>query len=394
MYSISQAEIRRALESTVICLASVNVEISVPMPNGEFEPIIRRFSHSICRGEKVMVRAIETYDIPANSGVPGNGHTGIRVTLPSGEILEFSTTHGKSPVTGGSSANIAYVLRAFDIRDVTIVSAVGEDWYGRHILGTLEQGGFRLLMLPRRSTSTSLVVREPEITTLFACKPPYQLDDDTRRLMAESCNTQVLIASGVRAEDLDLVETLWERCAGRFRVFSPHIDLLLSKNPDDQRRRRILCAGADIVHMNDYEAAALFGLVDQDRYLKFPQEDEAARHVMESYAAPFGAKIFCVTRGARGSITYDHSRRNIIIQPCPENIPNGNTVGAGDIHLASLIYYLRLRGRTLELEGALDVAGRITAKKIMANNPLPWAGIPDSPARKPWVRAHYPKKEE
>lgn len=384
MYGTSEGDLRELGKSTVLCLPSVNIELSAGVTSTEFAAIQEQNPHAIPRGEKVSARSIRTHDAAINHLGVGMGFT---ITLPpSGEQAQFNATLA-TPLTGGSSANIAHALFELGRRDIGILSAVGDDFYGHHIISTLRERGFQMAMLRREETAMSLIVREPDgVATLFACKPAYALDATMTARLIRTLHPGVLIASGVRGDDLPLVESLWQNTNSRVRVFSPHIDLV-GGSEEGRQRCRDLCRGADIVHLNAYEAAWLLQLRGSDGRIAFPGDEATIQRVMEEQVAPLAKHIFCITLGERGSITYDKNRERVVRQPMVERVEGGNQVGAGDIHLACLIYCLRLRGKPIGLRATLEVASKVTAAKIRANDPRPWAGIPDSPTRRPWMDA-------
>ncbi|MBI2552127.1 carbohydrate kinase family protein [Candidatus Uhrbacteria bacterium] len=366
----------------VVCLPSMNVEVSAPVTAAEFRVIQAQNPRGIRRDAKNSVRGIDTFDAPMDH----SGGVGFIITLATGERVNFVAT-GTTPIAGGSSSNIAHALVALDIQDVGLVGAVGDDAHGRHIISTLHQSGLSKLTLFRReATATSLILREPDgVATLFACKPPYHTSPEILAKLTDVCQAEVLVVSGVRWPDFPLVQALWQAASPRVRALSPHISLVADS--DENRQHCLeLCKNADIVHLNDDEAAHLFQLRGASGRIAFPDDDQQAEQMMRQHVAPLGAHIFCITRGERGSITYDNQHKRVVLQAVPERIEGGNRVGAGDVHLTTLIYYLYLRGRTIDLLSALKVAARVTAAKIAAGDSRPWAGIPDSATRKPWVR--------
>lgn len=382
MYGTSEGDIREVVRSTVICAASANVEVSAQVSLEDFRAIQVQNPHGIRRGAKNLVWSIGTYDAPLDH----SGGVGFVITLITGEQVRF-VAKGSAPVAGGSSFNVANALLDFDIKDVGIVSAVGDDTHGRHIIATLQERGLRRMTLfKREATASSLILREPDGTaTLLACKPPYHPTDSELRLLHSACQTAVLVVTGVRSADLPLVEALWNTPSQPTRVFSPHISLV-SGSKEERARCLDFCRVADLVHMNDNEAAYLFQLQGEDGRIVLPENDTQVEQIMQELVAPLESRIFCITRGARGSITYDGKRNRIIIQSAEDEVSAGNRVGAGDVHLAALVYYLRRRGRTIGLRAALEVASKVTMAKIRADDQRPWAGIPDSATRKPWVR--------
>lgn len=382
MYGTSEGDLRELGQSTVLCLPSVNIELSAGVTSAEFAAIQAQSPHAIPRGEKVLVRSIRTHDASINHLGVGMGFT---ITLPpSGEQVRFNATIA-TPLTGGSSANIAHALFELGRKDIGILSAVGDDFYGHHIIATLRDHGFPMAMLHREETAMSLILREPDgVATLFACKPSYALDATMTARLTRTLRPAILIASGVREDDLPLVESLWQNTNSRVRVFSPHIDLVGSSEEGRQRCRE-LCSGADIVHLNAYETAWLLQLRGSDGRIAFPNDDATIQRVMEEQVAPLAKHIFCITLGERGSITYDKNRKRVVRQSIGECVEGGNPVGAGDVHLAYLFYCLRSRGKPIGLRAALEVASQVTAAKIRANDARPWAGIPDSSTRRPWV---------
>lgn len=382
MYGTSEGDLRELGKSTVLCLPSVNIELSTGVTSTEFAAIQKQNPHAIPRGEKVSVRSIKTHDATINHLGVGMGFT---ITLPpSGEQVRFNANIA-TPLTGGSSANIAHALFELGRRDIGILSAVGDDFYGHHLIATLRDRGFQIAMLRREETAMSLIVREPDgVATLFACKPSYALDSTMTARLTRTLHPEILIASGVRWDDLPLVESLWQTANSRVRVFSPHIDLV-GGSEEGRQRCRELCSGADIVHLNAYEAAWLLQLRGSNGRIAFPNDDATVKKIMEEQVAPLAKHIFCITLDEHGSITYDKNRQRVVRQPIWERVEGGNQVGAGDIHLACLIYYLRLRGKPIGLRATLEVASKVTTAKIRANDPRPWAGMPDSSARRPWV---------
>lgn len=369
-----------ALTRTVLCAPSVNIEASAYVDSSVIDALILDTDGMVVRGQKTPVRELIVHDAPGGKGRAASitlGTTGHRCP----NILLGNRV---SEVTSGSSVNLANALALLGCQDVGIIGAVGRGAGRQALTMSLDAQGIREFLFFRRKggTARSLFLREPSgAATGFSWKDPYDISAELLAQLTEQAHPMVLACTGFLEYELPLVHALWAAQGSIMgRALSPHVGCFAKPTAREQCLK--LAATADLFQLNEYEIGKLLG------YGESWILDSADLAGIREIGKRVGSRVVCITRAEQGSVAYDRERDAVIVQPAFPAQKICNTVGAGDVHLASLMWYLWLRGRSINLAAALELAGRICATKIVyeIDTPRPWDGIPDSNTRKPWVR--------
>jgi len=240
-----------------------------------------------------------------------------------GEILWDIFDDGKKP--GGAPMNVAMHLMQQQV-DVAFASRVGEDDPGDELVEYLK----------RNNLFSDLIQRDPQLPT---CEVTVELDeeqhatyiipqpvswdniqaDDTLTSAAENASVIVFGSLACREEVTrnTLLNLLDETKA--LKIFdvnlrAPHYTLETVET---------LAAKADVVKMNEDEAALLIG----------GSNDSLKEQIIE-FRQKFHAHTICVTRGENGAIVW-HDHEFYESPGC--RVELGDTVGAGDSFLATFI---------------------------------------------------------
>ena len=242
-----------------------------------------------------------------------------------GEVLWDVLPEGR--YAGGAPLNVAYHLRQLGIAS-WLLSAVGDDAPGRALLRQIEDwdvGTDLIATDPQRPTGSvqvRLVDGIPEYT--IAADVAWDRLPVPRRLPVDFENTDAIVFGSLaqrHPDNLDRLLALLDACPSPLRVF----DVNLRPPHDDKAVLRQLAERADLIKLNDEEAAFLLGTPTGAAGL-----EGAARDIAEST----GASRVCITAGASGAgllSTGDWfwvDGRPIAVK---------DTVGAGDSFLAALI---------------------------------------------------------
>ena len=364
------------LRRTVLAAPSLNLETRGTIASPEMDRLIRETEGVIVRGQKNPVRELIIYD-------SAGGQKIAEITLPSGRRLHVNLAD-TTEIAAGSSANIATALTsAFGIQDVAIVGAAGRGSGQGALTHSLASRGLADLLLFKRDggTARSLVLYEANgIATILSKKPGYTVSAKMLETVRQHTAPSILICTGFLEFELPLVRALFTAPGvAEARILSPHVGCCAT--PSGREQCLELAAQANLFQANAFE---LGRLLDQGDDWQFPTDSQVAQNTLKQV----GSRIVCITLGSAGSVTYDRESKQLLIQRAYDPNPINNVVGAGDVHLAALIWYLWLRRRRIALGAALEVAARICAAKITYANadlPRPVDGIPDSATRKPWV---------
>ncbi len=369
------------LGKTALVAPSINLEFSAQVEHAVIEGIRGDTEGLVVPGQKTIVSELVFFDAKG-------GGKGASITLRSGH--RFRVNLGTvTEITAGSAINVANAFVELRSEDVGIIGAVGRGSGGKGLVQSLEQRGLTDLLFFRRKegTARTLFLREPDgRATAFSKKPRYEISPEMLRDLTEHANPRVLICTGFLPYELPIVEALWKAPIQEAKILSPH--LACSNDPDALRRCWNLAASADLFQLNAME----FGrFMDWDGENTLPADEQELITAFKRV----GSRIVCITNAENGSVVYDRDRNRLIRQSAFPIQTVVNSVGAGDVHLASMVYYLWLRGRRVPLETAIEVSSRICAHKVAfpTETPRPWDGIPDSATRKPWVREAETKQK-
>lgn len=319
------------------------------------------------------------------SDAPGGGKE-VQVTYKTGhtQVVPLGRTVSER-VAAGSSANLATALAQMGAQAIGIIGAVGKGGDSQTLVRSLERLGFTNMVLLRREggTAESLFLKTPDGRTIaFSRKPHYDVADVLLDYFRLRTTARVIACTGFLPFELPLVETLLNTDKPpEARILSPHRGCFSTTG--DRKKILDLAAHADFFHINAEEARELL-------CLESGWEDAEDSEVIQILRKiPSG--IVCVTLDSKGSITYckkANGHRLIRQSGVAANKVN-SPIGAGDVHLAALIWYLWLRQRRIELEAALEAAAWIAARKLEFEGeaPRPADGIPSSEERKAIVHA-------
>lgn len=371
-----------ALTRTVLCAPSVNIETSAYVDSSVIDRLVADTDGAVVRGQKTSTRELIVHD------APGRGGRAASITLATGHRFpDIPLGHRVYEVTSGSSANLANALDLLGCQDVGVVGAVGRGAGRQTLVMSLRAQGIKEFLLFRRKggTARSLFLHEPSgIATGFSWKDQYDLSPELLAQLKAQARPSVLACTGFLEYELPLVRALWEAqdpAGGELvRILSPHVACFAT--PGARKQCLELAAMADLFQLNEYEIGKLLEY-EEDWILNSAKPDE-----VREIGKRVGSRVVCITRAGQGSVAYDREHDLVIVQPAFPAEKVHNTVGAGDVHLASLMWYLWLRGRHINLAAALELAGRICVTKIthQSDTPRPWDGVPLSEIRKPWVR--------
>lgn len=277
---------------------------------------------------------------------------------------------------GGAPANFLAALAKFGAKTV-LISKVGEDSFGRLLLGTLERAGIDtrgLLMDGEVFTTLAFVTLDSkgEREFAFARKPgadtcireeeiDLTLIDESR---AFHFGTLSLTHEPARSATVKAVE--YAKAGGKLISFDPNLREPLW--PDLEQAKEQMLWGlemADVVKISDSEVEFLFGL----------EPEEACGYIFETYAP----KLLYVTCGAGGCWYMNPKAKGHV--DSLKGIHIADTTGAGDIFGGSAMYKLLQSGKAPEeLEGAeLEELVRFasTAAGLSATRPGGISSVPE-----------------
>lgn len=309
-------------------------------------------------GEKNTVRNVTIHRAVAGGE---EGTCDCEVVLADGRKFSLQLSHVRQGGAAGSSINIAFVLAQLGYSDVGVIAPVGRGRHSNAIQLALRQRNVEHGLFSAEGTAFALSVQDPAsgISTIFCEKPPYE----TTRALVEAFSQfspQIFVATGVKPIDVSLIEAAFALMRSKCRVFSPHVELIRDRN----MRRRLICLVKQsyLVHMNEQEAALFLGKDPKD---SLTEADLKA-------IADCGARISVVTLGAAGSFAIAAHGEIFRCDGFPAEVKA--TCGAGDTHLATLLYYLWLGPVVRSFNEALAMASWVASRKMAHVGP--WSGIP------------------
>ena len=245
-------------------------------------------------------------------------------------------------VAGGAPANVAAAVARLG-GTAGMISQVGEDAFGTHILKVLQSNGVdtgNVFRTGKANTGLAFVsldasgnrefsfFRNPS-ADLFLCE-----EQITPAMFADCaalhfCSVD-LVDWPVKAAHRRAIGLAQE--AGALISFDPNVRLPLWERPEDcQAAIRAFLPFADLVKLSDDEVEFVSGC---------KEEREAARRLFAG-----GCRMLLVTRGADGAAIYTrgaHAETETI------PVPVTDTTGAGDSFIGSFLYQLTRDGVTAE----------------------------------------------
>ena len=248
-------------------------------------------------------------------------------------------------VAGGAPANVAAAVARLGGR-AAMISQVGEDAFGTHILRVLQENGVDtsyVFRTSRANTGLAFVSLDEAGNREFSFfrNPSADLFLDEKQItpeMADECAalhfcSVDLVDWPVRGAHRRAIALAQQ--AGALISFDPNVRLPLWNDPAECRETiRAFLPEADIVKLSDDELAFVTGCTD---------EREAARRLFEGRC-----RLLLVTKGMHGSAAYTpHAMAFAETVP----VPVVDTTGAGDSFIGSFLYQLTRDGVTAaELE--------------------------------------------
>ena len=242
-------------------------------------------------------------------------------------------------VAGGAPANVAAAVARLGGR-AAMVSQVGEDAFGTHILKVLRSNGVdttHVFRTGRANTGLAFVsldatgnrefsfFRNPS-ADLFLSQDQITADifDDCAAL--HFCSVD-LVDWPVRAAHRRAIGLA--RRAGAIVSFDPNVRLPLWSSPEEcQAAIREFLPYAALVKLSDDEVEFVTGCTD---------EREAAEKLFA-----MGCRLLIVTRGTDGSAAYTSAGAQGFAETL--RVPVTDTTGAGDSFIGSLLYQLTRDG--------------------------------------------------
>ena len=241
-------------------------------------------------------------------------------------------------VAGGAPANVAVAVARLG-GNAAMVSQVGEDAFGTHILKVLEGNGVdtsAVFRTNRANTGLAFVSLDATGNREFSFfrNPSADLFLDESQIKPELFDD----CAALHFCSVDLVD--WPvrgahrraialaREAGALVSFDPNVRLPLWDSPADcQATIRAFLPSADLVKLSDDEVEFVTGCAD---------ERVAAEQLLAG-----GCKLVLITRGANGSAVYTKTTEAFADTL---SVPVTDTTGAGDSFIGSFLYQLTRDG--------------------------------------------------
>ena len=255
-------------------------------------------------------------------------------------------------VAGGAPANVAAAIARLG-GNAAMISQVGEDAFGTHILKVLRANGVDtsyVFRTGRANTGLAFVsldatgnrefsfFRNPS-ADLFLEEGQIAPDMFTECATLHFCSVD-LVDWPVRAAHRRAVALAKQ--AGALISFDPNVRLPLWSSPADcQAAIREFLPSADLVKLSDDEVEFVTGCTD---------ERAAAEKLFG-----MGCRLLIVTRGAAGSAAYTPHAEGFAETI---RVPVTDTTGAGDSFIGSFLYQLTRDGV------AADGLGKLTEQQL------------------------------
>lgn len=330
----------------VLCGPSLNLEFTIEgeLVQGDF-----------VFGDKNLVVRIDHY-------FPKDGGCRLVVHLPNGEEVLVNARKGPKETPAGSSVNVAKALHLWG-QSVGVFGPIGPGTGGETLRRSLESHGveYALCMGMKSTPRTLSVLDHGQGSTLFMVKPTYDFTSDFLGTI-EGQNPSAFVATGVKSQDLGMLLPLFRRGLGCFRAITFSKALILQ---EDKRTKLLeLTLRSDLLQINRQEALLLLG---EPPNLEFTRD-----HLLRLQRCTQAA-IVVVTLSQGGSMLYDSTNGEI----CEAQGMGGrmtDSSGAGDAHLAALIWGLFFRHTPLQNSEALCLANFVAGRKCQHIGP--WSGLP------------------
>ena len=267
-----------------------------------------------------------------------------------GEILW--DTFGSEKVAGGAPMNVARHL-VQQGANVLFASRVGTDASGQGLVDFLKANGLfsNLIQLDEKLPTCEVTVQlDKDGQATYIIPEPVTWDNiQTESALNEAAaNTSAIIYGSLACREGATRDTLLNLLneTKALKIFDvnlrpPHYTLSTIET---------LVAGADVVKMNEDEAALLIG----------GNTNDLKENIIE-FQKKYHPKTICVTRGEHGAMAW-HDYEFFEHPGCPVNVVD--TVGAGDSFLATFVNGL-LAGEPMQklLEKACFVGSFVAGKR-------------------------------
>lgn len=251
-------------------------------------------------------------------------------------------------VAGGAPANVAAAVARLGGK-AAMVSQVGEDAFGTHILKVLQSNGVDtsyVFRTGRANTGLAFVSLDATGNREFSFfrNPSADLflnQDQITADMFDGCAALHFCSVDLVDWPVRLAHRKAIGLAGRAGAilsFDPNVRLPLWSSPEEcQKAIRAFLPYADLVKLSDDEVEFVTGCTD---------EREAAEKLFA-----MGCRLLLVTRGADGSAAYTPHAEAFAETL---RVPVTDTTGAGDSFIGSFLYQLTRDGVTREGLAVLD----------------------------------------
>lgn len=252
------------------------------------------------------------------------------------EVVQFER------VAGGAPANVATAVARLGGR-AQMISQVGEDAFGTHILKTLHANGVNISTVfrtGRANTALAFVSLDKNGNREFSFyrNPSADLFLDEAQITPDIfADCAVLHFCSVDLVDAPVKQAHRKairlaKDAGAFLSFDPNVRLPLWGSPEScQAAIREFLPYADLVKLSDDEVEFCTG---------YKTEREAAELLFSQ-----GCRLLLVTRGAGGAAVYTP---NASAETKALPVTVADTTGAGDSFIGSFLYQLTRDGVTVE----------------------------------------------
>ncbi|MGI6181139.1 MAG: carbohydrate kinase family protein [Agathobaculum sp.] len=260
-------------------------------------------------------------------------------------------------VAGGAPANVATAAARLGGR-AAMISQVGEDAFGTHILKKLRSNGVdtsAVYRTNRANTGLAFVSLDAAGNREFSFfrNPSADLFLEETQILPE----QFADCGALHFCSVDLVDWPVKRAhrraialarqAGALISFDPNVRLPLWESPEKCRAAiREFLPLADLIKLSDDEVRFATGC---------EEEREAAHKLLEGRCG-----LVLITRGANGSAAY--TRKTVVSVPAMD-VPVTDTTGAGDSFIGSFLYQLVRDGIAADGLAALD--GRMLERYLL-----------------------------
>ncbi len=241
---------------------------------------------------------------------------------------------------GGAPSNFLAALNRFGAH-TALLSKVGDDAFGRMLLGTMEKLGIKTKGIIRTNdcfTTLAFVTLDETGNRefSFARKPGADTQMRFEELNLEMINQAKIFHFGTLsltdepARDATRRAVAYAKQHGKLITYDPNLRKPLWNQMEEAKEQLLWGLGqADVVKISDEEVDFLFGL----------SPEMGASHILQNY----GVKLVFVTCGANGCYFANNKSSGWV--PGLKNIHVVDTTGAGDIFGGSAVWQILQNGK-------------------------------------------------